>query len=926
MATTYTENGGGAPDGSDLNFTYSFETIETTDSSKTDGTANLEVKVALNGATQATSKYRVISSPAAIEFNNTSIDSTVQETSGAPKTGVKVRVYRDTKVSSPGDKRHVFQAGSAIKANALNDIYEHALFALDEEREQNIFSEDIEDGAVTRSKIFADAVDGTKIADDSLDSEHYVDGSVDLAHLSANSVNSSKIVDGSIVNADINASAGIEISKLGDVASAKILVGNGSNRPTAVDMSGDVTIDNAGATTIGADAVQIGNISDTETTLTANSDAKIPTSKAVADHVVDVVNSVGGFVIVPDKDNFPASHPDPNNDSGTVLSITNPNGLTVSSNTSSNGTRTGGSSTVTINNIPTDAGSTLTANYTMLVQTTSTEHTYDFYKFLAKDGDVLSLSNDINDFAARYRVNAGEPSSDNDEGDLVYDTNANKMKVYDGSEWGEVTSTGDFKYIALTAAGTSNAPTYGSATSFDLKEGSISGAAASVTSAAQLIVSVNGVIQKPNSGTSAPTEGFALSDSDTIIFSSAPPADSDIFAIQIGAATDLQVPADNTVTAAKLDLSIVQGDLIYGTGTDTWAKLAKGTAGQVLKMNSGATAPEWADDLNTQIGGANGVDFNDDVKVRFGAGPDMEIYGHSNNSGHIRNANGGIGITALASPYQVSLNAYNTTTASTQTCVSANSGSSTNAEFYIGGVLAFQTAAITGGEDSVGINAKGGNFTGDVHFVGADGLVWWDKSDNKLTFNNNTKALFGTDEDLRIWHDGSNSYIDEQGTGDLLLTATAGNIQLKKNTGEKMLQANVDGGVELYYDNTKEFETIDGGVSLHGYSASASQGYTNSSGSTIINFDLANHFTFTLSGAITFANPSTESTGQSGTITITQPSSGSTYTAAWGDQYKWAGGTAPNLTQTNDAVDRIDYVVVNPGNIHCVASLDMKAS
>ena len=124
MATTYTENGGGAPDGSDKNFTYSFETIETTASD-----ANSEVKVALNGVTQATTKYKVISSPAAIEFNNTSIDSTVQETSGAPKSGVKVRVYRDTKVSSPGDKRHVFQAGSAIKANALNDIYEHALFA-----------------------------------------------------------------------------------------------------------------------------------------------------------------------------------------------------------------------------------------------------------------------------------------------------------------------------------------------------------------------------------------------------------------------------------------------------------------------------------------------------------------------------------------------------------------------------------------------------------------------------------------------------------------------------------------------------------------------------------------------------------------------------------------------------------------------------
>jgi len=40
--------------------------------------------------------------------------------------------------------------------------------------------------------------------------------------------------------------------------------------------------------------------------------------------------------------------------------------------------------------------------------------------------------------------------------------------------------------------------------------------------------------------------------------------------------------------------SYTAGDLLYATGATTLAKLAKGTAGQSLKMNSGATAPEWA--------------------------------------------------------------------------------------------------------------------------------------------------------------------------------------------------------------------------------------------------------------------------------------------------------------------------------------------
>ena len=39
--------------------------------------------------------------------------------------------------------------------------------------------------------------------------------------------------------------------------------------------------------------------------------------------------------------------------------------------------------------------------------------------------------------------------------------------------------------------------------------------------------------------------------------------------------------------------SFTAGDVLYATGSTTLAKLAKGTAGQALKMNSGANAPEW---------------------------------------------------------------------------------------------------------------------------------------------------------------------------------------------------------------------------------------------------------------------------------------------------------------------------------------------
>ena len=58
----------------------------------------------------------------------------------------------------------------------------------------------------------------------------------------------------------------------------------------------------------------------------------------------------------------------------------------------------------------------------------------------------------------------------------------------------------------------------------------------------------------------------------------------------------LAVASLPTVTVAKGGTNLTSftaGDLLYATGSTTLAKLGKGTAAQVLAMNSGATAPEW---------------------------------------------------------------------------------------------------------------------------------------------------------------------------------------------------------------------------------------------------------------------------------------------------------------------------------------------
>jgi len=68
--------------------------------------------------------------------------------------------------------------------------------------------------------------------------------------------------------------------------------------------------------------------------------------------------------------------------------------------------------------------------------------------------------------------------------------------------------------------------------------------------------------------------------------------------VQLAVTGTVNVPADNSVTGGKLDVSLVAGDVIYGSGTDTLARLAKGSDGEVLKLASGV--PSWA----TDAGGA----------------------------------------------------------------------------------------------------------------------------------------------------------------------------------------------------------------------------------------------------------------------------------------------------------------------------------
>ena len=86
-------------------------------------------------------------------------------------------------------------------------------------------------------------------------------------------------------------------------------------------------------------------------------------------------------------------------------------------------------------------------------------------------------------------------------------------------------------------------------------------------------------------------------------------------------------------------------------------------------------------------------------------------------------------------------------------------------------------------------------------------------------------------------------------------------------------------------------------------------------GATITaNFALANNFSVTLGGNRTLANPTNQTAGQSGAITITQDGTGSR-TLAYGSNWKFSNGSAPVLTTTANAVDVLVYFVESASRI-----------
>ena len=470
----------------------------------------------------------------------------------------------------------------------------------------------INSGAVTNSKIGADAVNGSKIADDSIDSEHLVDGSIDTAHISDNAVTMAKISDATIV--------------------------------TNSEQSGHTPDDNTFYTTSAANTRFLNK--DTSELINSGqtwsaSDDFIATTAAIDARVIDLVDDVGGFVPIANETSFPNTNPDVNNGVGTIVSVEalsqayTANGSGVVS--IPNGTV--GNSTVTLNGC--GANTVLASGFGILVESTTTQHTYNFHRLVPKATEVSTVAakstqigllgtsdaisdmntlgtsqtvsdmntlaaisglntlasnsanvttaannlSSINNFAEVYRISSSAPTSSLNVGDLYFDTTANELKVYKSSGWAAAGSTVNgtaarFKYTASANQTTfTGSDDNGNTLAYD---------------AGFIDVYLNGA--KLVNGTDV-----TVTSGSSIVLASGATLNDIISIVAYGTFNVASINASNitsgTINSARLPtVPTTKG----GTGLTSI-----GSAGQVIKVNSGANGLEYGNASSAEVYGFN---------------------------------------------------------------------------------------------------------------------------------------------------------------------------------------------------------------------------------------------------------------------------------------------------------------------------------
>jgi hypothetical protein len=234
--------------------------------------------------------------------------------------------------------------------------------------------------------------------------------------------------------------------------------------------------------------------------------------------------------------------------------------------------------------------------------------------------------------------------------------------------------------------------------------------------------------------------------------------------------------------------------------------------------------------------------------------------------------------------------------------------------FTLGGIAITATGTEINILDGVTATAAELNYN-DITTLGtveASKTVTADASGDVL-FPDSDKAIFGAGSDLQIYHDGSHSFISDQGTGNLKILASTIDLNNAANT-ENMITAVEDGAVTLYHDNAAKIATTATGIQITGTALATTDTDASNTGTVTLDFAANQNFVLTLTGDVTLDNPTTEQVGQSGFIVFIQDGTGSR-TVSLGTDYETAAGAGLALSSAASATDVVPYIVAASGRI-----------
>ena len=184
---------------------------------------------------------------------------------------------------------------------------------------------------------------------------------------------------------------------------------------------------------------------------------------------------------------------------------------------------------------------------------------------------------------------------------------------------------------------------------------------------------------------------------------------------------------------------------------------------------------------------------------------------------------------------------------------------------------------------------------------------------DSLILGDSEKLLLGDGSDLKIYHDGSHSYLDSS-TGSLY-ARTGNTLQIENQSGsEDLATFAVNGAVTLFYDNSAKVATTTTGATVTGLltattSANISQVALTSASSVSWDARAAANAFLLLGHNVTFAAPSNAVEGAIISVEIAQPdaSAGGPYTVAWNTVFEFAASTAPTMTATASKTDIFSF-------------------